>query len=78
MYLQGNNHVVVVDVENLFSFLPRFSPGHLLLAAMDGLLLCDPGHLPHVHLVQYMMLLKQGNMLPMSTWRNMILLTQAG
>ena len=31
---------------------------------MDGLLLCDPGHLPHVHLVQYMMLLKQGNFPP--------------
>ena len=57
MYLQGNDHVVVivvvVDVEILFSFLPRFSPGHLLLAAMDGLLLGDPGHLPHVHLVQH-------------------------
>ena len=66
MYLQGNDHVVVivvvVDVEILFSFLPRFSPGHLLLAAMDGLLLGDPGHLPHVHLVQHdIHSLKQGN-----------------
>ena len=31
---------------------------------MDGLLLGDPGHLPHVHLVQYMILFTQAGQLP--------------